>query len=156
MWEITAVEQMALGETLLAMTGGEVFKVETVLIVLVHSSPTTETEVAVGRLVVVGTLAGPVVPRSLSATSCDLLYNAAESLLLVMEFPSMFANGSEYWHLSNKEERSRNSSNKAMLWSNSDSCMVTLSLVFESVTVEEEEEGEDVDEHTEDNLEEVA
>lgn len=56
--------------------------------------------------------------------------------------------------MSNKEERSRNSSSKAKLWFNSVSCMVTLFLLVESVMVEEE--GEDDDEHTEDNLEEVA
>lgn len=151
---MTAVEQMAVGETVLARTGGEVFVVDTVLTVPVHPSPSSETEATAGRLVVVGTLAGPVLPGSFSTVPCDLLYNAAESLPLLIEFPSKFVDGSEYWHLSNKEERSRNSSSKAMLWSNSVSCMVTLFLLFESVTVEEE--GEDKDEHTEDIMEEVA
>lgn len=51
---------MDVGETMLAEIGGEVFEVETVLIFSVHSSPITETEATVGRLVVVGTLAGPI------------------------------------------------------------------------------------------------
>lgn len=151
---MTAVEQMAVGETVLARTGGEVFEVETVLIVSVHSLPTPETEAATGRLDVVGTLAGPVLPGFLSATLCDLLYNAAENLPMVLDFPSRFADGSEGWNLPNKEERSKNSSSKAMLWFNSVSCKVTSFLLFESVTVEEE--GEVDDEHTEDNLEEVT
>lgn len=142
---------MDVGETMLAEIGGEVFEVETVLIFSVHSSPITETEATVGRLVVVGTLAGPILRGSLSTTSCVI---AAKSFPLVIEFPSKFADGSGYLHLSNKEERSRNSSSKAKLWFNSVSCMVTLFLLVESVMVEEE--GEDDDEHTEDNLEEVA